>query len=348
MVSERRLFDAGKTTSCCQTTTYARRYVRFSESAVWDIGDAFFGRVHHEGNVPGGGTYSHTLAAPLPGVLPGQYHVIIRSDILNHIPESNEANNVGASLDRVEIDVQLLELGVPQSGNLSQGRSVYYRTPFLTAGETVRFRLHGVEDAYTELYVRRGEMPSRNEYDYAAKQPFVSDQEIVMPVQQAGVYYVMAYATVAAGAPAYTISADVVPFSIRSIQSDRVGNSGWATIKVSGARFQPDTQFFLLDSDSNVLPAVRTYIQDSVTAFVTFDLYAVSTGVYTVAAYDPVRNLSVLLEDSLTVVAGTGYDMERHELVSGSTRSHHHVAVVRGQDDCRCPESRNGPGCDGT
>jgi len=284
--------------------------IYISADRVWDIGDAFFGRVHHQGDVPGGGSYTHTLAASLPAVLPRQYHVIIRSDILNRIPERNEANNVGASLDRVDIDVRLLELGVPQTGNLSEGRAVYYRTPVLAAGETLRFRFDGAEDAYTELYVRKGAMPSRNQYDYVAKQPFVSDQEIVMPVDQAGVYYVMAYATVAAGAPAYTISADVIPFSIRSIHSDRVGNAGWATIKVSGARFHTDTEFFLLDSHCNALPALRTYVQDSATAFVTFDLYPVHPGVYTVAAHDPVRHLSALLENSLTVTSGTGYSID--------------------------------------
>ena len=50
----------------------------------------------------------------------------------------------------------------------------------------MRLSFVGTEDAYSELYVRRGSMPSRNQYDFAANQPFVSDQEIVLPVEQTG------------------------------------------------------------------------------------------------------------------------------------------------------------------
>ncbi len=46
-----------------------------------DIGDAFFGRALHTGTVAAGGSYNSTLTAPLPGVLPGNYRVIVRSDI---------------------------------------------------------------------------------------------------------------------------------------------------------------------------------------------------------------------------------------------------------------------------
>ncbi|MCU0978625.1 MAG: hypothetical protein MUF25_05590, partial [Pirellulaceae bacterium] len=281
-----------------------------SADGAWDINDAFFGRVYHQGDVPGHSSYSHSLTAPLPGVLPGDYHVIIRSDIRNQIPESDETNNLGASLDRVEIDAQLLELGQPQTGNLAQGRAVYYKTEVLTAGETVRLRFDGDEEAFSELYVRYGSMPSRNQYDRAAIQPFVSDQEIVLPVEQTGVYYVMAYATGAAGAPQYTIRADVIPFSILSVQADRVGNTGNATVKVSGARFRQDTEFYFLDSQLNALPAEGVYLQDTATAFVTFDLFQVPPAVYTVGAYDPGQDTLVLLEDALTVVAGTGYNID--------------------------------------
>jgi subtilase family serine protease/methionine-rich copper-binding protein CopC/type 1 glutamine amidotransferase len=285
--------------------------IYISADTVWDIDDAFFGRVYHEGNVAGhGGSYSHSLTAPLPGVLPGEYHVIVRSDIRNQIPESDETNNLGASLDRVDIDAQLLELGEPQTGNLAQGRAVYYKTEVLTAGETVRLRFDGDEEAFSELYVRYGSMPSRNQYDRAAIQPFVSDQEIVLPVEQTGVYYVMAYATGASGAPQYTISAEIIPFSILGVQASRVGNSGNATVKVSGARFREDTGFFVLDSQLNALPAERVYLQDTATAFVTFDLFQVPPAVYTVGAYDPGQDTLVLLEESLTVVAGTGYNID--------------------------------------
>jgi hypothetical protein len=284
--------------------------IYISADDTWDISDAFFGRVHHVGNVAGGASYSHSLTAPLPGVLPGEYHVIIRSDIRNQIPESDETNNIGASLDRVEIDAQLLPLGEPQSGTLAQGLAVYYKTEVLEAGETVRLHFDGAEDAYSELYVRYGAMPSRNQYDHAANQPFVSDQQIILPVEQTGVYYVMAYGTVAGGAPEYTISADIIPFSILDVQANRVGNTGNATVKVSGARFNENTVFYLEDAIQHTISARETYLQDSATAFATFDLFQVPAGVYSVGAFDPDQQTATLLHDSLTVVVGTGFNID--------------------------------------
>ena len=84
----------------------------------WDLSDKLFGRVEHSGDVPGGAGYTETLTAPVPGVKPGDYHLIVRSDIRNHIPESDETNNVGASLDRTAIDVEVLVPGVPAVGTL--------------------------------------------------------------------------------------------------------------------------------------------------------------------------------------------------------------------------------------
>jgi len=281
-----------------------------SADPTWDINDSLFARVRRDGPLAGGASYTQTATELLPGLIPGQYHVIIRSDILNQIPESNETNNLEVSLNKAVVDLALLPLGAPQTGNLSQGRAVYYKTQVLTAGETVRFTLDGAEEAFSELYVRYGEMPTRNRYDFAANQPFVSDLQIVLPVEQAGVYYVMAIGTVASGAPAYTISANIIPFSVLDVQAGRVGNLGNATLKISGARFAEDTEFFVIDDQSKALSSERVYLQDSATAYVTFDLYQVPPDVYTIGAYDPGQDRMVLLGDALTVIAGSGYNVD--------------------------------------
>lgn len=285
--------------------------VYISSDPTWDIDDAFFGRVYHEGDVSGlGGSYSHTLTAPLPGVVPGQYYVLVRTDILNHIPESQEGNNIGASLEQIIIDVEQLELGQTRSGRLAAGRAVYYRIDDLTAGETIRVRFSGAEHAFSELYIRRGEIPTRSQFDFAAHQPFLSNQEIILPVEQSGVHYVMVYTTAAGGPFDYTISADVVPFSILAVHTNRVGNADYATVKISGARFRPNTTFFILDQDMNSWSASQNYVQDSATAFVTFDLYGMTPGLYSLAAYDPDLDVLAFFEDSITIIEGAGYHLQ--------------------------------------
>ena len=300
--------------------------IYISSDDLWDVGDALFGRVFHNGNVNGHSSYSHTLEAPLPGVLPADYYVIVRSDIRNHIPESDETNNIGASLDQVVIDAQLLELDIPQTSTLAQGQSVFYKTVELAAGETVRLTFDGAQDAFSELYVRRGGMPSRNQFDLAANQPFVSDQQITLPVQETGVYYILAYGTVASGAPVYTIGAQIIPFSIESVEAQQVGNTGDATVKIAGARFTASTEFYLVDAQLNVLVAERVYVQDSATVFATFDLFQTSPGTYSVGAAEPGTGAAVLLPDSLTIVEGAGSNID--------TRGEG-PATVRADRNCR-------------
>jgi subtilase family serine protease len=101
--------------------------IYLSADNQWDVGDALFGRVYHSGDVAGGASYSETLTASLPGVVAGDYQVIIRSDIRNQIPEANEANNTGASANLIALDAERLELGVQTTGTLGQNQSVYYR-----------------------------------------------------------------------------------------------------------------------------------------------------------------------------------------------------------------------------
>ena len=50
--------------------------------------------------------------------MPGDYKVIIRSDIRNNLVESDEANNLSGSLDAFTANVPGLELGVPVDGSI--------------------------------------------------------------------------------------------------------------------------------------------------------------------------------------------------------------------------------------
>ena len=59
------------------------------------------------------GTRSHEKSpGGVPGVVPGSYRVIVRADLRNNIPETDEANNVMASADDVNVDVPVLTVGV--------------------------------------------------------------------------------------------------------------------------------------------------------------------------------------------------------------------------------------------
>ena len=271
----------------------------------WDLSDKLFGRVEYSGDVPGGAGYTETLTAPVPGVKPGDYHLIVRSDIRNHIPESDETNNVGASLDRTAIDVEVLVPGVPAVGTLGTGQSVYYRID-VAAGGTLLVTLDG--DSATsdnELYVRFGDIPRRSLFDFTGANPFLPDQEIVVPLTRGGTYYVLAFGGSVSGSPGYTITAEVLAFSVRAVEPERVGNAGPVTLMIEGAQYTQDTVFQLIGPAGVVIDASGLFMTESSAAFATFDLTGQPVGLYDVRAIDAGGAVETL-ENALTVESGTG------------------------------------------
>jgi subtilase family serine protease len=277
--------------------------IYLSTDDSWDINDALFGVEYHYGTVAGGSSYTGSVTAALPGLTPGSYKVIIRSDIRNYIPESDETNNIGASLVGVALDVEELALGVADTGNLNWGQAVYYKFT-VGEGETVRVKLDSLGTAIAnELYVRFGAMPTRGQFDIAAREGFVSDPELVIPTSQAGTYYVLAYGQYAPGNPQYSITAQIIPFSITEVSAEEVGNVGDVTLRIQGARFDADTGFSLVAPDGTTIKARATFLENSSEAYVTFSLYGADVGQYDVVATQK-NGASTTLADALSVVAG--------------------------------------------
>ncbi|MFN0053205.1 MAG: CARDB domain-containing protein [Planctomycetales bacterium] len=275
-----------------------------SEDDHWDISDLLVGRVGVSASVAAGGSYSRSLTAPAPGVDPGQFHVIVRSDILNYLPELSDANNLKASLDRVAMDAEELILGVPSEYDLPGGASAYYKLD-VSAGETVRFVLDSLSnDGDTELFVRYGAMPSRARFDFASDTPFQADQTLTVPADQAGTYYVLVYRRSVSGSPHYSLTANLVPFSISEVTASDIGNLGRATVKIDGARFNASTMFSIVSPGGTVLLAEQSGVENSTRAYATFNLAFQATGLYTLQATQ--GDTTVMLEDALNVLPGDG------------------------------------------
>jgi subtilase family serine protease len=75
--------------------------VYLSTDNVWDINDIPLGRTRRDvAGLAAGTSYSLSLDATLPPAKPGQYRIIVRSDIFNEVYEgSNESNNTTVCLE---------------------------------------------------------------------------------------------------------------------------------------------------------------------------------------------------------------------------------------------------------
>ncbi|MBE9216279.1 carboxypeptidase regulatory-like domain-containing protein, partial [Plectonema cf. radiosum LEGE 06105] len=292
--------------------------VYISADDKWDINDSLFAQVQVSESLENGESYSKTVNAPLPGVLPGDYHVIIRSDIRNNVPELDESNNLGASLEQFALDAELLELGTPDTGTLEQGQAVYYRID-VGAGETLLLDFNSVSDnATNELYISYGKMPTRNEFDFSFSSPFSPDQRIVIPSTKDGTYYVFAYSNnTPDGAADYTINAETIDFSILDTNYGRGGTAGQLTLEINGAKFDRSVTAKLLNEDGSTLAASSYYYVNQSKLFATFDLTKANPGAYDVLV-ENAQGKSATVSDGLEVVEGGGGNLQLYTDIPNS------------------------------
>ncbi|MEZ6062667.1 MAG: CARDB domain-containing protein [Planctomycetaceae bacterium] len=267
----------------------------------WDVTDPLLGRVVVTANVTSGNSYTRDLTAPLPGVVPGDYHVIIRSDILNNIPESDETNNLSASLNTTAVDFEELTLGTASSGSLGTGQSVYYKVD-VPAGETLSVLFDSAAtDGFSELYVAFDRVPTRSDFDFGGIEPFQPDQRAILPASESGTYFIMVYGNSASGAPAFDITAELLAFDVFTTDFGRGGNSGNRTIEIHGARFDQNTTVSLTNGAGITVPAETHYYISSLQMYATFNLAGLPAGQYDVVV-EKDASTSVTVPDSLQVV----------------------------------------------
>src|SRR5208283_1370230 len=116
--------------------------VYLSPDTAWSVNDPFIGTVSRYINLAMGGSAhvqmkahigrklfsdsSGTIMSPLPGSVPGPYHIIVRTNIFNSIPEINRANNTMASTGTIKLNFPQLQLGVSYNGAITNGQAAEY------------------------------------------------------------------------------------------------------------------------------------------------------------------------------------------------------------------------------
>jgi GEVED domain/CARDB/Dockerin type I domain/Bacterial pre-peptidase C-terminal domain len=280
--------------------------VYLSTDDKWDITDGYLGRVFRSGDVAANTSYTTTLTAPLPGVLPGNYKAIVRTDIRNNLVEADETNNLKATLDSFTTDAPALTLGTPKAGTIRSDEALYYKVT-VPAGETVVIEFDSSQTSgMIELYASFQNMPSRSTSDFTAIRPSQPDQRIVISSTTAGTYYILAYgANVENGTSDFNILARIVPFSAFSTNFGQGGTAGNRTILVEGAKLDRTVSASLVDTLGRSFQAVSYYRVSDTRLYVTFDLRSVATGSYSVRLTKGSTGESLSIADSLQVVFAT-------------------------------------------
>jgi subtilase family serine protease len=161
----------------------------------------------------------------LAGVLPGDYFLILRADAFNNLPESNEANNLAASLETFHIDVpEILMANGEGTAEIetdvfNQGtRSFFFRFD-AEPGQTLEIHAewapvpplvyvvheNGLDlevshdrprQTVTAAYVTRGAMPTRFDREFAQEELLQSfahsstNDSLIIPRTEQGTYFI--------------------------------------------------------------------------------------------------------------------------------------------------------------
>jgi hypothetical protein len=266
--------------------------VYLSSDMQWDIDDIYLASVWHEEPVGPQQSIHAEADIVVPGVLPGDYYVLVRTDPGNQVGEPDgEDNNVTAS-DSIAVDVQELIIGTAATEDFSDVEPARYFRVTVAENEDLRIHLDDLDDEGTnELYASLGTIPTRSQFDYRYPTNFAPDQAVHIPGTQAGTYYIFAYGSSIpdTGPSTFSIKAEYLPMEIYSVDP----NKGWnaspfaIAVTISGSRFREGAAVLLRREGQADVNSVETTFVDTATMLATFDLSGVAAGSWDLLVINP-------------------------------------------------------------
>ena len=263
--------------------------VYLSADPNWDISDPLLGTLRYSGGLAAGASVTQNLNVAIPATAPGQYFLIVRTDLFNEIYEGfNEYNNATSSTDLLTVTVPPLTLNVPLATTLSAGQDRLYALT-VPEGHTIQVSLAGsATGAVNEVFIKYAAAPTSSSYDFAYDQAFSGDQTVDIPNTQAGIYYILVHGqTEPSAASPVTLTATDLPFEITDIESDQGGDTQYVTTTIYGAQFDKNAIVKLIMPGFAEFEPVSYQVLDSTRIVAIFDLSSAPHGLYDVTVINP-------------------------------------------------------------
>ncbi|MBX3253668.1 MAG: PKD domain-containing protein [Chitinophagaceae bacterium] len=245
-----------------------------------------------------------TLKAPQDG----GNHILVRTDGSNNILESDESNNVSSS-DSIRVNIPQLPIGTLVNATLVRDEEYYYKivVPDSLAAETLQVLLtaDSTHKNSNELFVKYGSLPSASDADFVFRNPFKANQDIVIPSLQAGTYYVLIKGSSFQPQKPANLLAKIINFEVHTVTSNKGGNTGSVTVKITGAKFENNMQVSITDAIMGTITAHAVTVKNSLELFATFNLSGADTGTYDIRIVKQ-NSETATLNRSFSVVSGSG------------------------------------------
>lgn len=274
--------------------------VFLSSDRVFSDDDLLLASVQHQGEVLAGATYTESVTVKLPGVIDDDYFVIVIINADKTIPEPNRDNNTGVTNEQIHVSVPPLPFDMSLAGNVGSGESRYFRldVPAGVPDALLTFQTAAAGAAF-ELYVDRGRLPTRSQFEFASAQlqSQMASLLITNAVQES--YFVLAFARSLSGPAAFTLESRQPVLALSTVVPQQVG-TGVVTLHVFGSNLRADDLLELVSPTGTRFAATAVTAQDTSNLFATFDLTGAVVG-----AYDLVlkrQGTTRTLDDAVTVL----------------------------------------------
>ncbi len=257
--------------------------VYLSSQPTLTSSSVLLGRVQNTGGVAADGQYSESVTAPVPGLVAGNYYVIVLADSRGVVPQTNRAGTQLASTNPVQITVPTLTTGSSVTGTIASGQDLYYQIS-LAAGQDVAISADLSVLKGGELYVGYQSIPTSSASVVSSTSPAATTQQVVIPDPQAGTYYIFLTGDTGSGSgKPFSLSATLLPLQVSSIAPARSGNSGTTTLTIQGADFTAGSTVSLVPhGGGSPIAAGQVSFQSSTTLFARFNLAGAPAGAYDV------------------------------------------------------------------
>ena len=142
--------------------------------------------------------------------------------------------------------------------------------------------------ATNQLYIKNGILPSLDDFDNRSLRSAYGNQEAPIPlVAQNGHYYLRVDGRKGMkDTQLVKLRAYVLPFSFRTVQAAKGGNTGFATVLLTGGRFDPNMTLFL-EKDTVKIPVDSLGFVDGTKAYARFNLKDRPIGQYILRGQHP-------------------------------------------------------------
>jgi hypothetical protein len=283
--------------------------IYLARSTTLDSTATLLGVVSKQINIAALGSDTQTLQPMVSNVPEGDYHLLVRTDLLNNIVESDKTNNVGVAVGSIYVKVKELLLNRPETNTLHRINRLYKLViPDSLNGATILVTLK-TPDSLTvrnEMFIGQGFVPTPASFTYRFETANYGNQQIVMSSTAKGVYYILVRTvTPTALVQNITLNAVKLPFAILNVQSSQGGNIGNVTVKISGSLFTANMTAKLVRGGTTIT-ASQVYFTNSTQVYATFNLQSATLGLYDVVLTKPDTTIASLANAFSVVPANNG------------------------------------------